>query len=250
MMPPQSCIMFDLDGTLAPSKGAISPRMAALVSDLMKERVVAVVSGGALPQFEEQFLSKLDASALPMERLLLLPTSGAALYRWENGWKEVYKELLSSEDQQRIRTAIAEAVAVVGLPEPQKLYGEQLENRGSQMTLSWFGQRAPIEVKRSWDPNYEKRKNIIAVLAPKLPDCSIGIGGMTSIDITKKGIDKAYGIDKTAELLGIGKDGILYVGDALFEGGNDYAAVTAGVATHQVSGPQDTEALIASWLQK
>ena len=75
------------------------------------------------------------------------------------------------------------------------------------------------------------------------------MGGSTSIDITKPGIDKAYGIGKLRDLLGISIKEMVYIGDALFVGGNDYPAEEAGVVSIPVRGPDETkpvtEAIIA-----
>ena len=76
------------------------------------------------------------------------------------------------------------------------------------------------------------------------------MGGTTSIDVTRLGIDKAYGIRKLRDVLGISIEEMLFIGDALFVGGNDYPAVEAGVASIQVRDPDETkrviEALVAS----
>src|ERR1700675_2151281 len=63
------------------------------------------------------------------------------------------------------------------------------------------------------------------------------------------GIDKAYGIRKLRDLLGISLQEMIFVGDALFVGGNDYPAKEAGVVSIPVRGPSETkpvtEAIIA-----
>ena len=52
-------IVFDLDGTLAPSKSSLAPQTAALLHDLLGIIKVAVISGGAWEQFESQLLADL-----------------------------------------------------------------------------------------------------------------------------------------------------------------------------------------------
>ena len=75
------------------------------------------------------------------------------------------------------------------------------------------------------------------------------LGGTTSIDVTKPGIDKAYGIRKLRDTLGIAIEEMIFVGDALFPGGNDYPAREAGVVSIEVRDPNETkrkyEAIIA-----
>ena len=101
-----------------------------------------------------------------------------------------------------------------------------------------------MEEKNEWDPDYAKRKKIKAILDTYIPEFSVRLGGSTSIDITKPGIDKAYGIGKLRDLLHISLKEMIYVGDALFPGGNDYPAEEAGVDSIQVKGPEETKRVI------
>ena len=106
-----------------------------------------------------------------------------------------------------------------------------------------------MEEKDKWDPDYAKRKKIKAILDTLIPDFSVRMGGATSIDVTKPGIDKAYGIRKLRDILGISLNEMIFIGDALFPGGNDYPAEQAGVVSIPVRGPNETkpvtEAIIA-----
>jgi len=77
-----------------------------------------------------------------------------------------------------------------------------------------------------------------------IPEFSVLIGGSTSIDITKPGIDKAYGIGKLRDLLGVSIRDMIYIGDALYVGGNDHAAETAGVDCISVRDPNETKRVI------
>ena len=76
-------------------------------------------------------------------------------------------------------------------------------------------------------------------------------GGSTSIDVTRKGIDKAYGVGKLLEKLGCGIDNLLFIGDRLDEAGNDYPVYEMGVASVPVHGWPDTLAAVTAvcdWL--
>jgi phosphomannomutase len=107
-----------------------------------------------------------------------------------------------------------------------------------------LGQQAPLEEKLKWDPNHAKRKKIKAILDKSIPEFSVRTGGSTSIDITKPGIDKAYGIGKLRDLLGIPVQQMTYIGDALYVEGNDYPAETAGVDCISVKDPNDTKRVV------
>ncbi len=78
------------------------------------------------------------------------------------------------------------------------------------------------------------------MVAPLLPDFEVRAGGTTTIDITKKGIDKAYGMQKLIEQLGLSKEDVLFFGDKLQEGGNDYPVKAMGIDSLEVSDWQDT----------
>lgn len=70
------------------------------------------------------------------------------------------------------------------------------------------------------------------------------LGGATSVDITRAGVDKGYGIRKLRDLLHIGIEEMIFVGDALFPCGNDYPAKEAGVVSIEVAGPRETKRVI------
>jgi hydroxymethylpyrimidine pyrophosphatase-like HAD family hydrolase len=119
-----------------------------------------------------------------------------------------------------------------------------IEDRDSQITLSALGQQAPLDEKKKWDPDYKKREKIKTILAPLIPEFSILLGGATSIDVTRPGIDKAYGIKKLRETLGIVIEDMIFVGDALFPGGNDYPVKQTGVVCIEVRDPHETKRVI------
>ncbi len=100
------------------------------------------------------------------------------------------------------------------------------------------------EEKEKWDPDFAKRKKMKAALDQLLPEFSVRLGGTTSVDITKLGIDKAYGIRKLRDTLGIAIEEMIFIGDALFPGGNDYPAKAAGVLSIQVRDPNESKRVI------
>jgi HAD superfamily hydrolase (TIGR01484 family) len=235
-------IVFDLDGTLAESKAALDKEMAALLTALISIVKVSVISGGDWPQFETQLLSNLSHSET-LGNLSLLPTCGTKFYQYKNGWKKLYSEDFSAAEKAKILSSLTQALASAGYKVPHA-WGEVTEDRGSQITFSALGQRAPVKEKKLWDPDFSKRKRIKALLDPLLSEFSVHLGGTTSIDITKPGIDKAYGIRKLKETLDIGIPDMIYIGDAIFPGGNDYPAKQAGALCIRVRDPNETKRVI------
>ena len=238
-------VAFDLDGTLAESKQAIKEDMGEALADLLQVAHVAVISGGDWPQFDKQVASRLPARA-DLSKLWLMPTTGTKLFTHQSGaWTTVYAELFDDETKKNIITAFDASLEATGFV-PEETWGERIEDRGSQITFSALGQQAPVEAKEKWDPDFAKRKVIQADLKQRLPELSINMGGATSIDITQKGVDKAYGLKRLRDESGIALDKMMFIGDAIFPGGNDYPAKELGLDTVRVRDPHDTLSAIAT----
>jgi phosphomannomutase len=237
-------VAFDLDGTLALSKQPLEDMMGEALADLLDVAHVAVISGGDWPQFEKQVASRLPARA-DRSKLWLMPTTGTKLYTFKDGeWQRVYADLFSSTEKEKILEAFDLSLETTGF-KPEKTWGNRIEDRGSQITFSALGQQAPIQEKEHWDPDFAKRKVIQKDLRERLPNMSINMGGATSIDITQKGVDKAYGLKRLRDESQIPLDQMMFIGDAIFPGGNDYPALELGLKTVRVKNPDGTLAAIA-----
>jgi phosphomannomutase len=235
-------IVFDLDGTLAESKTCVDAEMSQLLRDLLEIVKVSIISGGDWPQFETQVLSILPYDTL-LTNLSILPTCGTKFFSYTGHWTKLYSEDFTSDEKEKIVSSLKKAVAEAGFP-VEKVWGEAIEDRGSQITYSALGQQAPLEEKKKWDPDYAKRTKIKALADMLIPEFSVRMGGATSIDVTKPGIDKAYGIAKLKDVLGITLKEMMFIGDAIFPGGNDYPAKQAGVVSVCVRGPHECKRVI------
>jgi hypothetical protein len=235
-------VVFDLDGTLAQSKSSIDAEMAALLDKLLGFIKVAVISGGNWPQFQKQVLSHLTNDKR-LKNLSLLPTCGTQFYRYDKAWDKIYAEDFTAEQKRKIVSSLNMAIEQLGL-KADKVWGEVIEDRGSQITFSALGQEAPLDEKAKWDPDFAKRTKMKAILDTLIPDFSVRLGGATSIDVTKHGIDKAYGIRKLRDILGMAIHEMIFIGDALFPGGNDYPAEQAGADSIRVRDPEETKRVI------
>lgn len=234
-------VAFDLDDTLAASKSPIDPRIAVQLRALLHRVDVAIISGGNEQQFRTQVIARLaDADAAELSRLHLLPTCGTRYLRHDGlGFDTVYAHDLSAEAKSAALLALREEAEVLGLWE-QNPWGEILEDRGSQITFSALGQKAPHDAKAAWDPSGAKRRRLRDAVAARLPDLEVRSGGSTSIDITLAGIDKAHGMKALAEHTGIPLGDMLFYGDRLDEGGNDYPVKALGVRSIAVTGWEQT----------
>lgn len=242
-MPKRQVIAFDLDDTLAVTKSPISDRMGELLRKLLEKYDICIISGGKYEQFRVQVVDRLEAPAHLLNRLHLMPTCGTRYYRYDElkaEWARQYAEDLTDEEKQQIMDVLEVSAKKVGLWE-EKPYGDIIEDRGSQVTYSALGQQAPAEKKYEWaEKNVETKKQLREMVAAQLPNLEVRLGGSTSVDITRIGIDKAYGMKKLMDALEVGKDDILFIGDKLEEGGNDYPVKAMGIDTIAVEGWEDT----------
>ncbi len=198
-------IVFDLDGTLAESKSALDAEMSALLAGLLEVAKVAVISGGDWPQFEKQLVSNLPQGQR-MENLLLLPTCGTKFFQYDGKWNKLYADEFSAAEKEKIISALNRALAIAGF-KPEKPGERSSRTAAARSRSPPWGSRRRLPEKEKWDPDFAKRKKIKAILDTYIPEFSVRMGGTTSIDVTKPGIDKAYGIRKLRDILGISHRG-------------------------------------------
>jgi|SRR5581483_1058645 len=248
-------IVFDIDGTLTPSKAPADKEMIGLLVNLLDKKLVAIIGGGKYALFKEQLIDQLPSQDKRLERLFLFPTCSTAFYRYEGKWNEVYSLKLSEEMKEKIKKAFEDTFQQVGYKHPEKTYGPVIEDRDTQITFSAIGQEVVAELgdkegvrlKEEWyAKNDDLRQKMREILQEKLPEFEVRAGGLTSIDITQKGIDKAYGVRQIAKHIKVSIDDMLFVGDAIFPGGNDYAALETGIDYVKVKDPEETKELIRS----
>jgi phosphomannomutase len=145
-----------------------------------------------------------------------------------------------------------------GYTHPKKTYGKLIENRGSQVTFSFLGQdvvkvlgKKGITMKIDWTKKNTPLKLKIAKLVGKyIPELEVRAAGYTSIDVTAKGIDKAYGLRQIEKYLKVNIKDMLFVGDAIFPGGNDYAVTKTRVDYIKISGPKEVKQVIKQLLDE
>ena len=235
-------VAFDLDDTLAPSKSPIPDAIGAHLLALAERVEVAIISGGQLEQFRTQVVERLpDASPTTLAHVHLMPTCGTQYYRFDATGQidTIYAHSLTEDEKSRALAAVEEEARRLGLWEAEP-WGDILEDRGSQITFSALGQRAPLEAKVAWDPTGSRKSALRDAVAARIPDLEVRSGGSTSVDITHRGIDKAYGMTRLAEHTGIPLDEMLFVGDRLDPDGNDYPVLAMGVPCHAVEGWEET----------
>lgn len=242
-------VIFDLDDTLAPSKGPVPAQVTTVLGRLLAQTQVGVISGARYEQFETQLLQRLDVGPALLGRLHIMPTCGTRYHHWRNHcWVQVYAEDLTEDEKAAAIRVLNEGARSLRFWDLES-HGPRVEDRGSQVTYSALGQRAPSALKQQWDPTGAKKEALRRYAQQRLPALEVRSGGSTSIDVTRRGIDKAYGVTRLAEILGLGLADMLFVGDRLDEGGNDYPVKALGVPCVAVRGWEETPGVIQRLLR-
>ena len=185
--------------------------------------------------------------------LFIFSTTSTSFYRYEEGWKNVYSLRLPAREVKKIKDTFEKVFREIDYKHPKKTYGEIIENRGTQVSFSVYGQdlvavlgERGVRMKKQWKKRHTRTKMKIARLMAKyLPEFEVRAAGYTTIDVTNKGIDKAYGLAQIQKHLKIPIKNMLFIGDAIFPGGNDYAIVRTGVDYMAVSEPKETKKIIS-----
>lgn len=248
-------IAFDLDGTLSRSKSQISDRMASQLAQLLDNFYVCVISGGKFEQFERQLLSNLRIEPDKLKKLHIMPTCGTRYYSYDTkqkNWHLNYAEDLKPNEKKKIIDALNKGVDDLGYRE-KKIYGDCIEDRESQITFSVLGQDIVdklgdkgVDIKEAWDPDDSKKCALRDYVAPLIPEFEVRVGGITSVDVTKPGIDKGYGMKKLMGILDISKEDILFIGDRIREGGNDYPVKLMGIDCIEIDKWEETAIAITA----
>lgn len=243
-------IAFDMDGTLTPSKGKMDAEMVELFKKLLWKYQVAIISGGKYELFQKQVLPHLGDDTNLLEKLYVCPTCSTAMYLYRNGaWQKEYSLDLAKEEKEHIISVLNNAIEKLNL-KPERLWGEMVEDRMTQITISTLGQEAPIEEKEKYDPDFSKRKQIRDYMLPDLKGFNVLVAGSTSIDITREWVDKAYWIRKLSDVSWISLNEMIFVWDAVFPGGNDYPPLEIWVTSKRVFSVEDTKRYIESLISE
>ncbi len=241
-------IAFDLDGTLSESKQLITEEMFQALKELSSITKVAVISGGSFEQVKKQLLFEKKI----LENIILLPAEGSERFQYDintKQWILTHKEGFSKEIRDKVIELLKKVVVDERFGIPKEHFGEYIEDRETEISLSALGQNAPLEKKEVWDPNSEKRQKIKAFLEKEIPEIEAFIAGTTSLDILHKGFNKSKSLILLIDSLNLKKNEVAFAGDAIFPGGNDYSVANMGVNAVKVNGPKDTLNIIKNWIK-
>lgn len=228
--------LFDVDGTLTPSRKKITPEMFSFLRELRKDVYIAFVGGSNLEKQQEQvcpeILSMFDYS---------FPENGLSFYRGtELVSKRGINDFLGEELLQNFVNFCLHYMSNIKLPAKRGLF---VEMRDSMVNISPVGRNCNDKERQQffeYDKEHKIRENMVQVFKKEFGKYNMhfSIGGQISIDCFPTGWDKRYCLQ---HLEGEGIKNVYFFGDMVHEGGNDYEIFeddrVVGVA---VCTPQDT----------
>jgi HAD superfamily hydrolase (TIGR01484 family) len=226
-------IFFDLDKTLTEARSERDERMAELLRALAERKAVGIISGAQRARMDFQ-LPELRGGGM----YTLSQNGGTA---FDTDGTLLWQKELSQADEKAIYEHIAR---LRELHEESDIDTDDLiEHRGSQICFSFIGHNADKERKKRWDPKGEKRSALLGQCPFTSERVEVRIGGTTTLDYIARGYDKGGTLLKLLQQKDVSEQECLYVGDALFAGGNDEAAFGVMDVCH-TCGPEETKEII------
>lgn len=202
---------FDMDGTITESRQIISPKMKKKLLSLKEPFVV--VSGAEIPRITKQ----MDGV-----KCIMMGQNGNDTPDWQNTLTK------------------KEVAEIYGHIQSLKLHFHQdcIHNRGCQVSLSFTGHHADIELKKVFDPDKKYRKRMLRKFPFKSKTLMVRIAGTTCFDYNRKGSLKGDNLKRYMELHGLKKKDCVYYGDNFDKGGND-ESVLGVMKCIKVKNPDD-----------
>lgn len=238
----KNLVIFDLDDSLGKGNEVIDAGMGDLLNKLLQLTKVAIISSGDWPHFEKKLLPGIPQKQY-LKNLINLPGNGGQYFQYRTGWKEAYTEDTTIAEKDNIKGDLLKILSKFE-KDAGSVTGKQFEFKGNDIIFSALGQKATEEAKQNFDPTQSKRKAMKVALDEALFKYTVKIEGPDLIVISKSGIDKTHGIYKLHQVLEVKMHHMLYIGNALFKGGDDYAAVTTGIECIQVNNQEETKKVI------
>lgn len=213
-------IFFDLDNTLTPSKSLIENRHLPTLKALCKRADVIVVSGHGENDIRKHLTKELYGA------YHILGQNGN--FAETKDGRILWNRSLSQKEKDVIYQFVDKAKRHLGISVRDE--NDTVEDRDSQVAYSLIGHHEDKAKKDAFDPKHEKRLGLLRDLAEDieaLKEAGIEVrsGGTTVLDFFRLGKNKGFNVGEFTQTMGWKKDECLYVGDALFPGGNDETVI-------------------------
>ena len=235
-MTKKKVIICDIDGTLAYTDTEVTDEILNVIKKLQKKYLFVTMGNGTFTHLHNQFVKKYKEKN--DKEIYVYSLGGMECYKVaDEGIIKIYSNDLSEDEKRKLVNTISDFIRKYKIT-PDTY--DQIEDRGSMVVFSILGRKANKELKYNFDPDRKKREKFIEeFFSKKLPEFEMKIGGTTTIDFTRKGFTKAFGVKKIKEMFNHDFKEMIYFGDNLQEGGNDHA-VKKLIEAVEVKNPEDT----------
>ena len=227
--------MFDIDGTLTPPRLPMTEEMVEMFKGFCERNRVILVTGSDMSKVVEQ---------VPKEIRDLVE----GIYTCSGNAYTVGDEIIYENEFRPPEKLIA-------LLEDWKNYshypvktGKHLEYRDGMLNYSTVGRNCTQQEREdyeAWDNENGERAILRERILNMFPSLDCAIGGQISIDIYPKGLDKSQSYFRVK---GDNPDhAIIFCGDRLMPGGNDYPFFKAMGENQTRCHPLDIAVPVSSW---
>lgn len=241
--------VYDVDMTLAESDCMMDADFAEVFKKAMVGKQYFFCSGSALPKMKMQIPEDILENAAG-----LFPVMGGEL--WKNG-ERIYQRTFDWPEG--LREDLEEILANSKYEERT---GDHIQDRETMICFSTVGKAADMPARKryeAWEDVHNERQEFAKILRAKYPQLNFVIGGKTSIDISEKGNDKGQVLAALRQYYNT-ETPITFIGDRMWEGGNDYPLMlkleaetkSLGTANRcvQVKDPKDTMRVLSEMAAK
>ena len=218
--------VFDVDGTLTPSRAAMDPEFKRFFMAWIKHKPVYLITGSDYAKTLEQVGRDVCEAVTGVYNC-----AGNQLHR--AGVQEYARTFsLTPEQMGFLNGLLASSTWPIRT-------GQHIEDRESLVNFSTLGRSATVaerELYSAWDSSTGERRRLAVLIESVYPELSATVAGATGIDIYPRGWDKSQ--------IAVDIRDMVFFGDMTQPGGNDHTIAGCASVVHTVKGWQDTQQIL------
>lgn len=209
--------LFDVDGTLTPSREKINPAFQEWFLEFCKNNTVSLVSGSDYQKTVEQLGQEL------IDEVKFVFSCSGNVVR-ESG------EIIHEHYWTAPEPVMDYLKSHLFVSDYEERFGKHFEHRTGMLNFSVVGRNAKGKDRTEyykWDLVHKERESIVNTINETWPDLRALIGGETGVDISSAGADKSQVLEW------IDDSDVIFFGDRTDPVGNDYPLAQATVQNRQ-----------------